>query len=102
MNDYSFSNQFGEPKLVLLFDCPKDIAKQRYLTRNLKGREADDEAMFEKRYEEYLRQNAEIEGEYMDRGCMMVVDTSSKTDQSLRKLCEALRENEKWMDVIRG
>jgi adenylate kinase family enzyme len=102
LNDYSVGKQFGEPKLVLLLICPKEIAKQRYLTRKIEERAADDEAMFEKRYEEYLRENAEIEEGYLERGYMVEADTRSGTDGSLKKLCDKLRENEKWMAVIRG
>jgi hypothetical protein len=48
------------PKQESSHHCPKEIAKQRYLTRNLKGREADDEVMFEKRYEEYMQENEDM------------------------------------------
>ncbi|KAF4629875.1 hypothetical protein G7Y89_g8269 [Cudoniella acicularis] len=63
-----FEEVFAEPVLVLLFNCPKEIAKQRYLTRNLEGREADDEAMFEKRYKEYVQNNEDIVRKYRGEG----------------------------------
>lgn len=59
-----YSKQFAEPILVLFFNCPKEIAKERYLTHNLEGREADNEAMFEKWYKEYIEENKEIVYKY--------------------------------------
>jgi hypothetical protein len=37
------------------------------IKRNLEGRETDDEAMFEKRYE-YMQENEDIVREYRERG----------------------------------
>lgn len=46
--------------MVILFKCPKETAKQRYLTRKLPGRLDDDEVMFEKRFTEFERKNPSI------------------------------------------
>ena len=71
-----------EPILVLFFNCPKEIAKRRYLIHNLKGREADDEAMFEKRYREYVPENEHIVREYRERGLLVEFDTGKGTKES--------------------
>lgn len=86
--------------LVLFFNCPKEIAKQRYLTRNLEGREADDEAMFEKRYEEYVQENEGIVREYRERELLVEVDTSKETEESWEKLYNRLEKDIKWKEVI--
>jgi len=95
-----FEEAFAEPILVLFFNCPKEIAKQRYLTRRLKGREADDEAMFEKRYAEYVRENEDILREYQGRGLLVEVDTGTATEESWEMLYNRLEKDSKWTDVI--
>lgn len=86
--------------LVLLFSCSKEIAKQRYLTRNLEGREADDEAMFEKRYKEYMQENEDIVRQYRERGLLIEVDTSTVTEESRERLYNRLQKDTKWTDVV--
>jgi UMP-CMP kinase len=66
----------------------------------LEGREADDEAMFEKRYEEYVQQNEEIVREYRERGLLVEVDTGKGTEESSEKLYNRLEKDVKWTDVI--
>lgn len=73
---------------------------QRYLTRNLEGREADDEAMFEKRYKEYVQENEEIICEYRERGLLVEVDTSTETQESWEKLCTRLEKDIKWIEAV--
>jgi len=50
--------EFGEPALVLFFQCPREVACQRVVARS--GRPADNKEGFEKRYTEYLQLNPEI------------------------------------------
>ncbi|KAF8847457.1 P-loop containing nucleoside triphosphate hydrolase protein [Acephala macrosclerotiorum] len=95
-----FEEAFAEPKLVLLFNCPKEIAMKRYLTRNLEGREADDEAMFEKRYKEYVQENEDTVRDYRERGLLIEVDTGKGMEESWEKLYNGLEKDIKWMDVI--
>jgi len=95
-----FEEAFAEPILVLFFNCPKEIAKQRYLTRSLEGREADDEAMFEKRYKEYVQENEEIAREYRERGLLVEVDTGNGMEESWEELFTRLGKDSKWTDVI--
>jgi len=66
----------------------------------LEGREADDEAMFEKRYEEYVQENEDIVREYRERGLLVEVDTSKGTEESWEKLYNRLEKDIKWMEVI--
>ena len=50
--------------MVLLFECPRSLAESRFLERN---REPDDnQAMFEKRYEEFEKTNQLILDRYGD------------------------------------
>jgi adenylate kinase family enzyme len=66
----------------------------------LKGREADDEAMFEKRYEEYVQENEDIVREYEERGLLVEVDTGKGTEESWEKLYHRLEKDIKWIDRI--
>ncbi|KAN0098375.1 P-loop containing nucleoside triphosphate hydrolase protein [Hyaloscypha variabilis] len=95
-----FEEKVTEPILVLFFNCPKEIAKQRYLTRKLEGREADDEAKFEKRYDKYLQDNTDLVREYRERGLLLEVDTSKGASESWERLCYSLEKDIKWMNVI--
>jgi adenylate kinase family enzyme len=66
----------------------------------LEGREADDEAMFEKRYKEYVEENEEIVREYRERGLLVEVDTGKGMEESWEKLYNRLEKDVKWTDVI--
>ncbi|KAH8803479.1 P-loop containing nucleoside triphosphate hydrolase protein [Xylogone sp. PMI_703] len=96
-----FEEAIGEPILVLYFNCPKEIAKQRYLTRNLKGREADDEPMFEKRCAEYMGRNKDIISGYRERRLLIEINTGEALEESWERLCSELSKNNRWMRVIR-
>lgn len=87
---------------MLHFNCSKAIAKHRYLTRNLEGREGDDEAMFEKRYKEYARENEDIVREYQKRGLLVEVDTSKMMEESQKTLYNRLEKDIKWMSIIQS
>jgi adenylate kinase family enzyme len=66
----------------------------------LEGREADDEAMFEKRYKEYVQENEEIVREYQERGLLVEVDTGKGIEESWEKLYTRLEKDVRWTDVI--
>jgi UMP-CMP kinase len=51
--------QFENPHLVLFFACPRDLARQRVVTR-LEGREGDNEATFRRRFAEFIELNPPI------------------------------------------
>jgi adenylate kinase family enzyme len=53
--------QFGAPHLVLFFQCPKDVVKDRVVRR---GREGDTSETFDKRYEQYLKLTPPILAHY--------------------------------------
>jgi len=89
--------QFGKPVLVLSFDCPKSIAKGRYLSRKLKGREGDDEAMFEKRYNEFEK---EKEGIVFEEGILAKIDTGEETEYSWRELRTKIEGSEVWRELM--
>ncbi|KAB8231210.1 P-loop containing nucleoside triphosphate hydrolase protein [Aspergillus alliaceus] len=79
----------GPPDLVLFFDCPGEIAKQRFLTRRIPGRN-DDGPTFDARYRHYVSQNAMIVDHYDSRGLLLKVDTGGDIDSSYAKLLQGL------------
>ncbi|RMZ77156.1 hypothetical protein DV737_g4495, partial [Chaetothyriales sp. CBS 132003] len=98
-----FEEGFTKPILVLFFNCAKEIAKQRYLTRNLAGREADDEAMFEKRYEEFVRENDDLVREYRQQGLLVEIDTGKRTEEeSWEELSSRLEKDSRWVKAVHG
>ena len=50
--------------LVIMFDCPKDACRERFLNRNYEDRAMDDAEMFEFRYEEFKTNNPGILQEF--------------------------------------
>ncbi|TAQ86794.1 hypothetical protein B7494_g4879 [Chlorociboria aeruginascens] len=97
-----FEKTFPAPRLVLLFDCLKDIAKQRYLTRNLKGREADDQGIFEKRYKEYTMENEAITSQYREQDLLLELDTSEGLEETWERICDKLAKDDRWCGAIRS
>lgn len=83
--------QIGPPALVLFFHCPEEIAEQRFLTRNLLGRETDDRKTFRKRYQEFTKLNPVIVEAYQRRGILLEVG-------SLRNMCCT---SDEWLDQYR-
>lgn len=79
--------------MILSFDCPKGIAKERVLERARNA--ADSEEKFDKRYAEFELENQKVldvlESKWEVR-CLKV-DTSGKTEESWPKLVEALGLN---------
>jgi adenylate kinase family enzyme len=57
----------------LFFNCPEEIAKERYLTRKLAGRENDTIDLFMKRHREFEALNAPVVKEYQKRGILLIV-----------------------------
>jgi UMP-CMP kinase len=67
--------QFGAPHLVLFFQCPKDVAKERVVSR---GREGDTSEGFDKRHREYLNNISDILDYYSaTRGNDKLVEASA-------------------------
>ncbi|KAI9034897.1 P-loop containing nucleoside triphosphate hydrolase protein [Aspergillus affinis] len=80
----------GLPDLVLFFDCPEDLAKQRVLTRNIPGRVGDVES-FDARYKHYAEENEKIIQRYKEKGLLLTIDTSGDVESSYANLLQALR-----------
>lgn len=78
--------EVSKPNQVLHFDCEKEEAKKRFLLRARD--EDDDEEVFEKRYGEFAKNNAEIVQHY--GGIVTTIDTSQETEVSKQKLFEVL------------
>jgi adenylate kinase family enzyme len=92
---------------VLFFKCPEKTAEQRFLARNLAGRESDNISVSRKRYEEFERLNSEIVKEYRTKGILLEVcridatgfmfltsnqvDTSKETEVSYKGLLNTLK-----------
>lgn len=68
----NLKGDFLQPDLVLFFDCPREIALQRYVSRGLPGRDVDGN-VFEKRFGEFERLNGELVEEFEKRGILIRV-----------------------------
>ncbi|PWY65673.1 P-loop containing nucleoside triphosphate hydrolase protein, partial [Aspergillus sclerotioniger CBS 115572] len=62
----------GSPDLVLFFNCPREVAKERFRTRNIPGR-VDDGETFDQRYSHYVAENERVLGHYGRRGLLVEV-----------------------------
>ncbi|KAH5488612.1 hypothetical protein HBI52_232980 [Parastagonospora nodorum] len=86
----------GRPIMVLFFNCPEQVAMNRFLTRKLAGREKDDGEMFTKRFQEFDKLNPDIVEHYRKRGLLLEVDTSGETMTSFQMLKSALEKTSVW------
>ncbi|KAK5122573.1 hypothetical protein LTR85_003836 [Meristemomyces frigidus] len=80
----AFERVVATPSHVLLLECPKDVAKARFVQRK---RGDDDGDIFEKRYEEFQRLNGEIVARYTHKRSSS--GGQEETYQKLRKKCNA-------------
>lgn len=62
---------------MISFNCPKETAKQRFLSRKLPDRLHDDDVMFEKRFAEFEREEGEIVQYYRSQGKLEEVNGPS-------------------------
>ncbi|PWY77403.1 hypothetical protein BO70DRAFT_430343 [Aspergillus heteromorphus CBS 117.55] len=85
----------GTPDLVLYFDCPKDIARQRFLSRDVEGR-VDDEKAFGVRGAQFAKENKLILQHYLRMGVLVRVDTSGSFDACFEKLKKDLTKEIAW------
>ncbi|KAK4241986.1 hypothetical protein C8A03DRAFT_11839 [Achaetomium macrosporum] len=100
---WKFEKAFGEPQLVLLFQCPQEVAKDRVVNRK-EGRPADTSEVFDKRYKEYSELNPAIVRHYgksQGKDKLVEVDTSGVTDVSWEKLLKALQTREEWPQLVK-
>ena len=58
---------------VIHLECPKEVAKYRFLGRNVAGREADDGARFEIRFSRHEEENPAILSHYRALGKLIEV-----------------------------
>ena len=84
--------KIGSPALVLFFNCREEVAKNRFLTRKLPGREADDAVVFQKRYDEFTAENSKVIKMYQERNLLIEVDTNGETDISYTTLSNSLHD----------
>lgn len=89
----NLKGDFLQPDLVLFFDCPREIALQRYVSRGLPGRDVDGN-VFEKRFGEFERLNGELVEEFEKRGILIRIDTSRDTETSYQRLLQVLRDSD--------
>ena len=47
-----------------------------------------------------MQENEQIVREYRERGLLVEVDTSKRTEESWEKLYDRLEKDVKWMDII--
>ncbi|KAI0140021.1 P-loop containing nucleoside triphosphate hydrolase protein [Hypoxylon sp. NC0597] len=60
----AFEDKICKPLKVIILECPRDTARERFLSRKRDG--ADDMERFEKRYNEYEHNMKEIRQRYKD------------------------------------
>ncbi|KAK3392297.1 adenylate kinase-domain-containing protein [Sordaria brevicollis] len=95
-----FEAVFGTPKLVLFFDCPEDLARERVITRAA-GRAGDTLEVFNKRYREFGELNPPILTYYgnPNDGKTIVINTSRSTGESYQALRTALDSSCEWLTL---
>ncbi|KAK3987072.1 P-loop containing nucleoside triphosphate hydrolase protein [Cladorrhinum sp. PSN332] len=89
---------FGTPNLVLFFDCPEGIARERVITRP-SGRVGDTLEVFNKRHREFRELNPPILTYYGNHpnGKTIAIDTSRSTGESYQALRTALNSSREWL-----
>ena len=87
---------FGAPYSVLYFECPRDIAKDRYMSRSLAGRD-DDPMNFDKRYEEFSRMNGRVIGEYERRKVLYKVSNLPRQTYTAEQCADRLERRDRML-----
>ena len=83
-------SQFGPARLVLFFQCPRDLAKERVVNRK-QGRQGDNTKVFDKRYKEYLELNPAVLDYYgSTRGKGILVEVSRRCGLRFASSCPML------------
>ncbi|RSL83733.1 hypothetical protein CDV31_016797 [Fusarium ambrosium] len=90
-----FEDVYGHAHLVLFFDCPRNLAEERVVTRQA-GRDGDDMDTFRRRYGEFLQLNPPVLAHYAAGGRLVIVNTSTDTETTYAKLMEILLAEERW------
>ncbi|KIV82347.1 hypothetical protein PV11_04466 [Exophiala sideris] len=90
-----------EPAIVLFFDCPGHIARNRVLTRIDGSRTRDTPDVFAKRYAEFEKENPAVLEHFVNAGKEVVkIDTSGDTKKSWDKLTEYLDKSTAWKEML--
>lgn len=76
------------PDLVLVFECPREIALERFLER-----EGNTEEVFQKRYAEYERRRAVLFQRYDGLGIVMTVDSSGSAEQTRHTVLRVMKDD---------
>jgi UMP-CMP kinase len=71
------------PDLVVYFQCPKDVLKGRYVRRR---RGTDDGDLFEKRWEQHVREGKSVIERYRERGLLAEVSSGVSSTRRQNKL----------------
>ncbi|KAK0666901.1 adenylate kinase-domain-containing protein [Cercophora samala] len=96
-----FETVFGPPNMVLFFDCPEDLARERVLSRQL-GRAGDTIEVFNQRHLEFRELNPPVLSYYGSAPTVktITIDTSGPTDESYVALQTALSGSEEWAALL--
>ncbi|PGH05105.1 hypothetical protein AJ80_08404 [Polytolypa hystricis UAMH7299] len=97
-----FEKTVGSPNLSIVLHCPKDVAKERFLSRNLPGRVDDDAETFEKRFNEFAEKQPKILDHYRTLGITEEIDSSTETKITYGVLKAALEKNNTWVMTCRA
>jgi adenylate kinase family enzyme len=109
------------PRLILFFDCPKDVCCTRVCNRNL-NRPLDTSEKFEQRYKQFERDNPSIIDKYstlkgkavpyeemfevmhgrrVNVGKLVKVDTNATGDVSYERLQNELEHSAEWTAMVK-
>ncbi|KXX76760.1 Adenylate kinase 1 [Madurella mycetomatis] len=95
-----FEREFGEPVAVLFFNCPRDLAKFRVLSRQA-GRTGDTSEVFDRRFSLYNALNPAILDYYRrEKSNLVEVDTSRDTRTSSGHMALALTRCYPWIQLL--
>ncbi|GAB1318727.1 hypothetical protein MFIFM68171_08937 [Madurella fahalii] len=95
-----FEREFGEPVAVLFFNCPRDLAKFRVLSRQA-GRAGDTSEVFDRRFDEYMLLTPAILYYYhREKRKLVEVDTSGNTEVSYGNMTQALTRCDQWIQLM--
>ncbi|MCJ1232039.1 hypothetical protein MMC12_008720 [Toensbergia leucococca] len=87
--------------VVIQLNCPREIAKRRFLDRKLPGRlHQDDEAMFTKRVSEFEQENDEIAHFYRQKNMLFEIDSSGDTEMTYQRLLDTINQDGRWAPLL--
>ncbi|KAK3362556.1 adenylate kinase-domain-containing protein [Lasiosphaeria hispida] len=93
-----FEEASEHPKLVLLFDCLEEIAKDGVVARS--SRPTDTAEGFDKRYKEYDALSPPIVARYRSQNKLVTFNTSSWSGGLYQALDEELHRSSEWLKML--